>query len=160
MSAVVSKEKILRGVVSASRVLYALMFIPFRAEYLIQLVFAGVACLGFVVTLLSTFGVRFWRIAAIVVAVLLLLVYVDYWAWITEMARSAKPELTSSLALGHVVEQGWTIFQHHLANGAILGALEVVYFELLMPLAQLLVLVAFFLLRAPREAHDTDRSAV
>jgi hypothetical protein len=156
---IVDKEKILRGVVGASWVLYVLTFIPFRAEYLIQWVFAGMACLGFVVTLLSVFKVRFWKAAAIFVAVSLWVVYVDYWVWITEMARSSKPELTSPLALGHVIEQGWTIFHHHLANGAILGALKVVYFELLMPLVQFVVLVAFFLSRASREAHPADRSA-
>jgi hypothetical protein len=154
---VVDKEKILRGVVGASWVLYALTFIPFRAEYFIQWVFAAVTCVGLAVMLLSIFKVRFWKIAAIVVALLLLLVYIDYWVWITEMARSSKPELTSPLALGHVAEQGWTIFMHHLSNGAILGALKVVYFELLMPLVQLFAVVAFFRLRTP--ARPADRSS-
>jgi hypothetical protein len=113
--------------------------------------------LGLLVALLAIFGVRFWRIGAIIVATLLSLVYIDYWIWITETARSSKPELVSPLALGHVVEQGWTIFQHHLSNGAILGALKVAYFELLMPLVQLLVLLAFFLLRV--SSRPTDRSA-
>jgi hypothetical protein len=154
MGTVVDKEKILRGVVGTSWVLYALTFIPFRAEYLIQWVFAAVACLGLMVMLLSVFRVRFWKVAAIVVAALLLLVYIDYWVWITEMARSSKPELTSPLALGHVAEQGWTIFKHHLSNGAILGAMKVAYFELLMPLVQLLVLVALFRLRTATRPAD------
>src|SRR5215472_9788545 len=101
METAFDNEEILRGAVCVSWVLYALTFIPFSAEYLIQLVFAAIAGLGLVVALLSIFRVRLWKLAATLVAIVLLLVYVDYWASITEMARSSKPELPSSLALGH-----------------------------------------------------------
>src|SRR5205809_6737554 len=157
---VVDKEKILRGVVSASWVLYALTFIPFRAEYLIQWLFAVVATLGFAVAVLSLLKFRMWRMAAIGVGAVLLLLYVVYWVWITDMARASRPELASPLAFGHVVEQGWSIFQHHLANGAIFGALKVIYFELLMPLVQFVLLVILLLVRTPATAQRDSKGSV
>lgn len=137
----VDKENLLRYVVGASWALYVLAFVQFSPEYLIQWVFAGVACLGVAAALLAILRVRFWKGVSAAVTVLLLFVYIDYWMWITEMATSSKPELGSPLALSHIVKQGWSIFLHHLANGAVLGGLKVLYFELLMPLVQLFILL-------------------
>jgi hypothetical protein len=82
----------------------------------------------------------------------------DYWIWITDAARTSKPELVSPLAFGHVIEQGWSIFQHHLASGAVFSALKVIYFELLMPLLQLALIVALLLFRAPATSQPVDPS--
>ena len=79
----VDKEKILRGVVCASWALYALTFIPFRAEYLIQWLFAVAATFGVALAILSLLKFRMWKMAAIGVGAVLLLLYVDYWVWIT-----------------------------------------------------------------------------
>lgn len=154
----IEQDKWLRIFVGITWGLYALTFIPFSGEYLIQWLFAFVTVLGVVVVVLSFFELRIWRAAAIVVAILLLLLYVDYWVSITDKARSSRPELASPLALGHVIEQGWMIFQHHLAKGAVFGALKVIYSELLMPLLQLVVIAVLLLFRRPTTARPVDAS--
>jgi hypothetical protein len=55
--------------------LYVLTFIPFQGEYVIQWLFAFASALGVVVAILALFKVRVWRIAAIVLAVVLLLLW-------------------------------------------------------------------------------------
>jgi hypothetical protein len=152
------RDKWLRIVVAATWALYAVTFIPFSGEYLIQWLFALAAVLGVAVAVISVLDLRMWRIAAIVMAILLLVLYVDYWVWITDNARSSKPELASPLAIGHVLEQGWRIFQHHLASGATFSALKVIYFELVMPVLQLLLIALLLLLRGPAAARPVNAS--
>jgi hypothetical protein len=152
MSAAVSETggaRWLRFFVVTTWALYVFTFIPFKGEYVIQWLFAAAAVLGVAVAVLSILKLRIWKVAAIVLAILLLVLYVDYWMWITDNARSSKPDLASPLALGHIVEQGWLIFQHQLDKGAIFSALKVIYFELLMPLLQLAAIAALLLLRTP-----------
>ena len=153
------RDKWLRILVAATWALYALTFIPFSGEYVIQWLFAFAAALGVVaVAVISVLDLRMWRVAAIVMAILLLVLYVDYWVWITDNARSSKPELASPLAIGHVLEQGWRIFQHHLASGATFSALKVIYFELVMPVLQLVLIAALLLLRGPAAARPVNAS--
>jgi hypothetical protein len=149
----------LRFFVVITWALYVFTFIPFKGEYVIQWLFAVAAVLGVGVAVLSILKLRIWKVAAIVVAILLLVLYVDYWMWITDNARSSKPDLTSSLALGHIVEQGWSIFRHQLDKGAIFSALKVIYFELLMPLLQLGAVAALLLLRTRTGSPGSGTSA-
>jgi hypothetical protein len=153
-----SNDRWLRIVVVATWALYVLTFIPFKAEYVIQWLFAVGAALGVAVAVVSILKLRIWKVAAIVVAVLLLVLYVDYWVWITDNARSSRPDLASPLAFGHIIEQAWSIFRHHLADGAVFSALKVIYFELVMPLLQIALIAALVLWRTP--ATPSSASAV
>jgi hypothetical protein len=152
------RDKWLRVFVAATWALYALTFIPFSGEYVIQWLFAFAAALGVALVVITILGLRIWRIAAIVLAILVLVLYVDYWVWITDNARSSKPELASPLALGHVLEQGWRIFQHQLSSGATFSALKVIYFEQVMPALQLVLIAVLLLLRGSAPARPVNAS--
>jgi hypothetical protein len=123
---------------------YGLTFFPFHLpkEYLFQWAFVVVAFLGIIGVCATAYKKgRAWRITSAVAALALLFVYGNYWVFLTTTARETQPNLASPIALRYIFDEATQIAIHLWGRGARLGALQVIYFELFMPIAQILLLV-------------------
>jgi hypothetical protein len=141
-------------------VLYGLTFFPFQfpKEYLVQWAFVFIAFLSIVGISATVFRrSKTWRIASTAAAVALLLTYGEYWLSLTTTAREMQPTLASPIALGYIFEQAMQIAIHLWGRGARLGALQAIYFELVMPIVQMLLLVWIIVgaYQAPRSNEVT-----
>jgi hypothetical protein len=144
MSLRVNSEYAIRWVVISSWVLYALTFFPFSfpKEYLVQWLFVSVALIGVLgVGILAFRNSSRWKAASAMAAATLLAVYIAYWVSITITARETNPNLMTPIAFGHIFEQGFLIATHLWGRSARVGSAQVVYFEILMPIVQALILL-------------------
>ena len=134
----------IRGFVISSWVLYAFTFVPFKfpKEYLVQWLFVLVAFFGLLwVCVLAFRNSGRWKPAAVIAAAALLAIYVDYWVSITTTARETHPNLMTPIAFGHIFDQGFLIATHLWGRSARVGAAQVAYFEIIMPVAQGFILL-------------------
>jgi hypothetical protein len=139
MSQHANSEYAMRGLIISSWVLYAFTFVPFTfpKEYLVQWLFVLVAFLGvFGVGLLAFRNSRRWKPASAIAAAALLVTYVVYWVSITTTARETDPTLMTPIAFGHIFQQGFLIATHLWGRSARVGAVQVTYFEIVMPVVQ------------------------
>ena len=144
MSPTANSEYGIRGFVISSWVLYAFTFVPFKfpKEYLVEWLFVLVAVFGLLwVCVLAFRSNNRWKPASVIVAAALLVTYVDYWVSITTTARETHPTLMTPIAFGHIFEQAYLIATHLWGRSARVGAVQVAYFEIIMPVAQGLILL-------------------
>jgi len=136
-------QQIMRWLVITSWLLYATTFFPFKfpKEYLVQWVFVFVAFSSILIVSALALLKRGWRTASALAAIALLAVYASYWISLTATARETKPNLPSPVALGYILEQGALIASHLWGRGARLGAAQIAYFEIVMPIVQILLLL-------------------
>jgi uncharacterized membrane protein len=137
-------KQAIRWFVIITWLLYALTFFPFKLpkEYAVQWLFTVVALFGvFGVCALTYWGNRRWKLVSVLAAIALLAIYLAYWISITETARETQPQLASPVALGHILEQGVLIGVHLWGRGAVIGAGQIVYFEIAMPILQTVALI-------------------
>lgn len=133
----------LRSFVVVSWAVYALTFFPFTLpkEYWFQWGFALVALFGLLFAGISAFrGTKTWTRAAVTAAGALLVVYLWYWLSVTEIAREMRPTLAWPISFGHILSQAAALVGHFWSREAYLAALQTLYFELAMPIAQLVLL--------------------
>jgi len=91
---------------------------------------------------------------AAIAAAALLATYAGYWVSITATAREANISLVTPIALQHIVDQGFLIVSHLWGRSARIAAVQVAYFEIVMPIAQVLVLL--WVLVKPKTMRDTQ----
>jgi hypothetical protein len=144
MSPNANPEYGMRGFVISTWVLYAFTFVPFKLpkEYLVQWLFVVVAIFGVLgVCVLAFRNSKRWKLASLIAATTLLMIYIGYWASITVTARETNPGLMTPIAFGHIFEQGFLIAAHLWGRSARVGAAQVAYFEMVMPLVQGFILL-------------------
>ena len=154
MSPSAKSEYGIRGFVISSWLLYAFTFVPFKfpKEYLVQWLFVLVAFCGLLcVCVLAFRNSSRWKPASAITAAALLVIYVDYWVSITTTARETYPNLMTPIAFGHIFEQGFLIASHLWGRGARSGAVQVAYFEIIMPVAQALIIL--WIVAKPRNSR-------
>ncbi len=140
------KAQLFGSIAVATWVIYAVTFFPFEMpkDYAIQWIFALAALGGLLVTSYCVYRrTKRWRECSLASNVVLLGIYIVYWFSTLELARRTKPDLSGLASVQHLVGQGFDIAESLWTRGAFVAASQMFYFEIVMPLLQI-VLIAYF----------------
>lgn len=132
----------IRALIFGTWILYALTFLPLHfPKYLwFQWTFLGCCIFGIFLTLVSLLRARLVIFCTIGSAAPLLVCYFAYWVWVFITAYTLAPNNGAENVVFTTIDIFLKLIAYRYADSGMYQAAKIVYFDIAMPIVQLLII--------------------